>query len=323
MSMSSSPPPAPPYADGDPRELLTPPVAARVATAPISWGVCEVPGWGHQLPVDRVLGEMAALGFTHTELGSAGWLPEQAGPLRAALDAHGLELLASFVPLVLHRPDEAAEARSRAEDMARLLAEVGGRYFNSAPVTTYDWAPRQELTEDEWHHLYAMLGELDELCAAHGLRHVVHEHEGCVVETADEVRRVLDHTDSALVLDTGHLALGGADPVALARDHADRFGLVHLKDLDLEVGRRFRTESLSLMEAVQAGLFPALGRGHLAIAEVVEALEAQGYGEWYVVEQDCAITGDMPGPDEGPALDVAASIRYIATNIDAFGERQA
>ena len=47
----------------------------NIAGAPISWGVCEVPGWGHQLPVDRVLREMAASGLTATELGPAGFLP--------------------------------------------------------------------------------------------------------------------------------------------------------------------------------------------------------------------------------------------------------
>ena len=32
--------------------------ANRVAGAPISWGVCEVPGWGYQLRPHRVLAEM-------------------------------------------------------------------------------------------------------------------------------------------------------------------------------------------------------------------------------------------------------------------------
>ena len=47
----------------------------RLAGAPISWGVCEVPGWGRQLPPDRVLAEMAGLGLSATELGPLGYLP--------------------------------------------------------------------------------------------------------------------------------------------------------------------------------------------------------------------------------------------------------
>jgi len=47
----------------------------RIAGAPISWGVCEVPGWGYQLPADKVLSEMSSLGLAATELGPDGFLP--------------------------------------------------------------------------------------------------------------------------------------------------------------------------------------------------------------------------------------------------------
>ncbi|MEM8925604.1 MAG: sugar phosphate isomerase/epimerase [Actinomycetota bacterium] len=302
---------------------LSAPLAARIATAPISWGVCEVPGWGHQLPVDRVLAEMRSLGFTHTELGSAGWLPEEVEPLRAVLDRHGLAMLASFVPLVMHRPEEAEGVRLRAKAAADLLASIGARYFNTAPVTTYDWEPRRALTDDEWQHLYRMMAEVEEICAEHGLHQVVHEHIGCVIETKDEVERMLDNTETDLVLDTGHLAIGGFDPMEVVKRYRDRIGLVHLKDVDLDVARRFREESMSLMEAVQAGLFPAIGRGDLPMAEVVDHLEATDYRGWYVVEQDCAITGDMPADGEGPVLDVAASLSFINRNINAFAGQEA
>ena len=69
-------------------------LADRIAGAPITWGVCEVTGWGYQLPPDRVLGEMRSLGLRATELGPAGYLPADADALRALLDAHGLRLVA-------------------------------------------------------------------------------------------------------------------------------------------------------------------------------------------------------------------------------------
>src|SRR5580704_7996588 len=87
----------------------------RVAGAPISWGVCEVPGWGYQLPADRVLAEMAALGLTATEFGPADYL--SADPVRRSrlLAEHGLSAAGGFVPVVLHAPG-AAEAVDRALD---------------------------------------------------------------------------------------------------------------------------------------------------------------------------------------------------------------
>jgi inosose dehydratase len=287
----------------------------RVATAPISWGVCEVPGWGYQLPVDRVLSEMTALGFTHTELGSAGWLPEEPAPLRAALDRHGLSLLAAFVPLVIHDRDRAAATLDQAEATAALLADLGAPYFNTAPVTSAEWSPRRPLSNGEWDHSCDMLHRLDELCAAHGLTQVLHEHQGCIVETAEEVERVLAGSPVSFVLDTGHLALGGVDPLGFAQAHAGRVGLVHLKDLNPAVAQRLNAGELSLMGAVQEGLFPSLGQGQLPLAAVVTTLEQAGYRGWYVIEQDCALTGAPPPEGQGPILDVRRSVTFLNDDI--------
>ncbi|MDH3294329.1 MAG: sugar phosphate isomerase/epimerase [Acidimicrobiia bacterium] len=283
----------------------------RVAAAPISWGVCEVPGWGHQLAPERVLAEMSGLGFTHTELGSAGWLPKRADALRSVLADHGLSLLAAFIPLVLHDADEADVTLDRAREVARLLADGGATYFNTAPVTSDDWKPRFVPTDDEWRHLYGMVGEIERICREHGLTQVVHEHVGCVVETADEVRALLANTDTALVLDTGHLSIGGLSPVEVVMQYPDRIGLVHLKDVRLDVAERLNRGELSLMEAVQAGLFTALGQGDLDLAHVITTLEATGYGGWYVIEQDCALIGEPPKDGEGPVLDVGASVEFL------------
>ncbi|MCP6769885.1 hypothetical protein NL529_34065, partial [Klebsiella pneumoniae] len=56
--------------------MTTAPVARRIAGAPISWGVCEVPGWGHQLTPDPVLAQMREVGLAATEFGPEGFLPD-------------------------------------------------------------------------------------------------------------------------------------------------------------------------------------------------------------------------------------------------------
>ena len=38
-------------------------IKINIAGAPISWGVCEVPNWGHQMDPSRVLKEMSELGL--------------------------------------------------------------------------------------------------------------------------------------------------------------------------------------------------------------------------------------------------------------------
>ena len=266
----------------------------RVATAPISWGVCEVPGWGYQLPVDRVLAEMRSAGFTHTELGSLGYLPTEPGELRRTLDGYGLRLLGGFVPLVLHDPARAADTRAEARRWAELIGSAGGRFFVTCAVSRPDCWRQDPLSDSEWAVLCESLSELDALVDSYGLEQVYHSHFDSVIETDAELARILEGCDVSLVLDTAHLALGGTDVVGLLDRHAPRVGLVHLKDLDPALGARLRTRELSLMQAVQRGLFPPLGRGGVAVAEIVARLEDSGRDLWYVLEQDAAIAeGDL------------------------------
>jgi len=118
-------------------------------------------------------------------------------------------------------------------------------------------------------------------------------------------------SDVAWCLDPGHLALGGYDPLAFVAAHGDRVAHVHLKDVDLKVAARLNAGELTLMTAVQAGLFVPLGAGDADIAALVAALDARGYDGWMVLEQDRAITGAPPAPGEGPARDAAASLEFL------------
>ena len=149
------------------------------------------------------------------------------------------------------------------------------------------------------------------MAAEHGLQQVVHPHVATLVETADELERFLDGSPVPICLDTGHVTLGGADAVELADRYADRVGLVHLKDVRLDVAARLRDGELGLMGAVQAGLFAPLGEGDVPVAEVITTLERAGYDGLYVLEQDVAITDGEPPAGEGPARDVAKSVAYL------------
>ena len=283
----------------------------RMATAPISWGICEVPGWGAQLPVQRVLSEMAEMGFPSTELGSEGYLPSNPQELRSVLEPHSLGLLAAFVPAIVHDPAEVDETLRRMTEMAELLQAVGATYFNTSPVTSWDWGPRRELTDAQWDHAWIMFDRIEEITEAHGLTQVLHEHVGTIVETKDEIQRVVDNSPIRFVLDTAHFAVGGYDPVDFAKNHPDRVGLVHIKDCDLAVAARLNEGEVSLMEAVQGGIFPSVGKGDLDIDEVISSLEGSGYSGWYVLEQDVAITGDLPGEGAGPIEGVRESVEYL------------
>lgn len=287
-------------------------IMKRMATAPISWGICEVPGWGVQLPIERVLGEMASLGFPATELGSEGYLPADPAEMHELLGTHNLTMLAAFVPLVLHDPAQAEQTIAAATAMAERLQAYGATLFNTAPVTSLDWEPRSELTDEQWAHTMMMFDKLDELVAPFGLTQVLHTHVDTIVETKDEVDRVLQGCNVKFVLDTAHLAIGGYDPAQFV-DVAgvERVGLVHIKDASNAVAARLNAGEITLMEAVQGGIFPTVGAGDLPIEEVITKLETGGYQGWYVLEQDVAITGELPADGEGPIADMRLSMQYL------------
>ncbi|MGH9245056.1 MAG: TIM barrel protein [Acidimicrobiales bacterium] len=282
----------------------------RLAGAPISWGICEVPGWGEQLAPARVLREMAGLGLGATELGPIGWLPTDRSALTALVRRHGLRLLGGFVPLVLHEPSRRPAALAAAARTAAVLAAADAEVFVTAAVVDDGWSRRRPLGDEQWSHLFQMLDEIDDLTAEHGLRQVVHPHVDTVIETEDDVRRVHDGTAVGWCLDTGHLAIGGTDPLAFAEEAGDRVAHVHLKDVDQAVADRLNAGDVDLMAAVHAGLFRPLGDGALPVADVIETLERGGYRGWYVLEQDVALSGS-PAEGDGPVQDVARSIDFV------------
>jgi inosose dehydratase len=285
-------------------------VPANLAGAPISWGICEVPGWGRQLAPERVLAEMASLGLKATELGPAGYLSTDPAAVRDRLDAFDLQLVGGFVPLVLHEPSLNG-TREHAAQMADLLATAGADVFVAALVADEAWGAPHPLTEAEWDRVVAHLAEIDALVQASGLRLAVHPHVGTMVERDDAVQRLAAASQVGWCLDTGHMVIGGTDPVDFVRRHGARIGHVHLKDVDAVLAARVRAGELSHVEATKQGLFRPLGQGDARIEDVIRALDAVGYERWLVLEQDTAITGQEPPEGAGPVLDVGRSIEYL------------
>jgi len=288
----------------------TAPIDDRLAGAPISWGACEIPGWGVMPSPDRVLAEMAELGLRGTELGAPGFFPDNPVSISELLTRHGLELVGGFVPLVLHRPDLDATIEE-ARKAARLIAEAGGQMFVAGVVEDLKWSAPQELDDQGWARLADHMREIDGLVAGYGLTLAVHPHAGTLIETAEQVERALEVADVGWCLDTGLLTIGGADPVQFARAHGDRVVHAHLKDVDARVAADFRSGRRSLVDATRNGLFLPLGKGDARIAEVMDALQAHGYDGWLVLEQDTAITGDEPTVAGGPMRDARESIAFL------------
>jgi inosose dehydratase len=281
----------------------------RVAGAPISWGVCEVPGWGFQMEADRVLGEAASLGLKAVEAGPDGFLPQEPGKMSRLLSGHGLELVGGFVPVVLHRPEVRDSELASVDRQAGLFAAAGAGVLVLAADTDQEgYEESAGLDEGEWEELFATLATVEEIGAKHGLTVVLHPHYGTEIENPEQVQRFLEGCDTALCLDTGHSMVGGGDPVELAESAPERIRHVHLKDVDRDLAERVASGTLDYEKAVRDGLYRPLGDGDVDVRRVLDVLDRAGYDGWYVLEQDIMLGAD---PRDAPAVEVGRSLTFL------------
>ncbi len=282
----------------------------RIAGAPISWGVCEVPGWGHQMGPDRVLTEMAALGLEAMEFGPLGFLPEDAEGRKATLAKHNMSAVGGFFPVVLHDPgyDPLPSIKKELDAYVAADAEVLVLAAETG-LDGYD-APRPEMAEDNWQTMADNLTRISDYAASRGITVVIHPHAGTMVETKADVDEVLTRTAIPFCLDTGHMWIGGTDPVAFAKDHGDRVGHVHFKDVRLDIAQRVRDGELSYYDAVTQGLYTPLGKGDVDVRAITTTLLSQGYTGWFVLEQD-NVMNQEPEADGGPMVDAKDSVEFL------------
>ncbi|MFI7426550.1 sugar phosphate isomerase/epimerase family protein [Micromonospora sp. NPDC049836] len=277
----------------------------RVAGAPVNYGIYRTA----DAPVgpDDLLADLARDGYTGVDSGPIGYLGAGQALVRRLATA-GIGLAGGWVDLRF------ADPAGFAADLAQLDAALD--VFTAAPAGDARFAPRPTLAcpgnparmarpgtptdlasalpAAAWPDFAARVQQAADRCRDRGLEPVFHYHLGTDVETEAEADRLLELTDIAICLDTGHLTLAGGDPVAALRRWAGRIGQVHLKDADLAVHARVRAAGGGLMDMVAAGGFCALGHGDVDLAGVLAGLDEIGYTGWLVIEQDAP---------EGGALD--------------------
>lgn len=280
----------------------------KIAGAPISWGVCEVPGWGHQLDPERVLTEMRETGLTATELGPEGFLPADTADLQSVLNRHGLACVGGFVPVVLHNADH-DPADDLAGPLDSLVAAGAGVVVLAAATGSDGYDSRPTLDDRQWATLLSNLDRLSHIAERAGLLAVLHPHVGTMVETRADVDRVLAGSAIPLCLDTGHLLIGGTDPLELAKAVPTRIKHTHLKDVDAALAAKVQSGDISYTDAVRAGMYTPLGTGDIDIAGIISVLRDNGFDGWFVMEQDTILDGAPAG--DGPAADVRASVAYL------------
>jgi inosose dehydratase len=273
----------------------------RIGIAPISWVNDDIPGLGDHYTQDQVLSEMASLGYIATEMGRL--FSQDPPSLKSKLEKYGIQLASKFIGVLFSDETRLEEELQSFQTWVNYLHEMGCKYVIVCEMGgSMHWDPRRspedktikKLTDNEWKSLVEGLHRAAQLCQTLGMKLVYHFHAGTVVETADEIDRLMESTDPNLVhllYDTGHALYGGYNPLELLRKYEDRIQYVHLKDVRLNVLEQVRKEKLDFRSAVLRGMFTVPGDGCIDFAPIFERLMETQYDGWIIVEaeQDPAV----------------------------------
>jgi inosose dehydratase len=277
--------------------------------SPASWGISDVPGWGHQLDAERVLSEAAAVGEGAIEAGPPGFLPDRSDLAKPMLKRHHLRVVAGPAQAILHHHDISGAELAGLDGHASWLAALGAETLVLSPVPPRDAGDKHGivLSSMGWAHLLHLIGSVQHVCSRHKLRLAVQPRYGSMIQGPSDIERLLVGTEAMLCIDVGQLVLVGADPVEVLELGAGRIQHVRLNDIDKHLALRVREYGLDYGEAVAQNLFKPLGTGDADVDRVVETLRKTRYGGWYALEQDTR----LPSADDRPLGMISRSLQHL------------
>jgi inosose dehydratase len=277
--------------------------------SPVSWGISDVPGWGHQLDAERVLSEAAAVGEGAIEAGPPGFLPDRSDLAKPMLKRHHLRVVAGPAQAILHHHDISGAELAALDGHASWLAALGAETLVLSPVPPRDAGNKHGivLSSMGWAHLLHLIGSVQHVCSRHRLRLAVQPRYGSMIQDPSDIERLLVGTEASLCIDVGQLVLVGADPVEVLELAAGRIQHVHLNDIDEHLALQVREYGLDYGEAVSQNLFKPLGTGDADVDRVVETLRKTRYSGWYALEQDTR----LPSADDRPLGMISRSLQHL------------
>jgi inosose dehydratase len=291
-----------------------------IGSAPDSWGVWFASD-PRQTPWWRFLDEVKEAGYDYTELGPYGYLPTDLTALGGELSRRGLKVTGSFVMGDLADPGRWPDLERQLRGWGPNLKALGAKFLVLIDDVYTDLFTGEQLRPARldavgFHKLVDTTRRIADVAKSeYGLTLVFHPHAETHIQYEDQIEALLDATEPELVavlLDTGHHAYCGGDPVAFMKKHHARIPYLHLKSVDAGISARVAAEKIPFAKAVAMDMFVEPSRGKVdfvAFRDMLHEIDYVGYG---IVEQDM-----FPAPFDKP-LPIAKRTRAYLHEI-GFG----
>jgi inosose dehydratase len=242
------------------------------------------------------LKQASEIGYKALELGPDGYLPTEANRLQEILGHHGLSVCAGTACYAFDRYDSFEGFRPRIEALCERIRSLGGRYLvtmDESNVGLYSEkkADYSAALWDKYLGMFQTLGRFTE--EEFGIQTVYHPHIRSLIETEEEIIRLMDHTGLDLCFDTGHHAYVNGngqpgDPSAadFLRRYATRIPYLHFKQIDGAVYAKVLAENLDSDTAFDINVMCDLPDGIIDFREIKQVLDDIGFDGIAVVESD-------------------------------------
>ncbi|MBI6873787.1 myo-inosose-2 dehydratase [Clostridium aciditolerans] len=266
----------------------------KLGIAPIAWTNDDMPELGGENTFEQCVSEMALAGFTGSEVGNK--YPRDTEVLKKALNLRGINIASAwFSSFLTTKPlEETVIEFIKHRDFlnamgAKVIVVSEQGHSIQGMMDTPVLSKKPHFTEEEWNKLAKGLEELGKLAAQEGMKIVYHHHMGTGVQTLEEIDKLMEMTDSNLVyllFDTGHLTFSDVNPEVVLKKYINRIKHVHLKDIRKEIIDTVKSEEMSFLNAVKAGVFTVPGDGMIDYDTLFKILDENNYEGWFVVEAE-------------------------------------
>jgi inosose dehydratase len=225
---------------------------------------------------EEALKDIAAAGYKGFEIfdGNLMQYKEKKDEFKELLNEYSLDFIGVYTGGNFIFSDILEEELIKIENVASLASDLGAKHL----VIGGGAIRANGILDSDYTDLANALNKVVEIAEKYDLIPSYHPHLGTIVQSPEQLDKLMPLTTINLCPDTAHIEAGGGEPLEVINKYIDRIKYIHFKDY-------------------HNGEFLPLGEGHQKFDEMIKVLNEANYDGWITVELD-----SYPDPKKGAEI---------------------